>query len=733
MPDNRILEPLSSGHSSAAADLVAEAIIAERDGSRALATSLLSRAMSLAPDWDEPLIRMAQCRRAEHKMKEARALYRKATSLPRCRVECFISAGVLALQDNEPHEAFDYLSRATDMEPTNHEAWHALAFASMEMELPGLACHAITVAGRLAPHRLPYALMHRDLMAAVGGEFQVAIESPPWTPAVELACEAKIARQAGYLQEAIALAETALELQPNDVDILQLMASLRDANLEPEISEKLLRDAFQQRQNDVDIRNDLAVALGRQYKYGEAMILLENAVISPVKSPMILLNRAIIKASAGEISGSMADVQLASPYAPAELLALTECSLLPYQEGTTAEIMLAAMKRLASSTPEDRPPLTKINNFDPDRILRVGLLSHTLKRHPVGWLTCAGFEQLDREKFKLQCFGHYVEHDPFAVRFDRLAEKWHECAGKNLLEIGELIAENEVDILVDLSGIGDSGLLGALAYRPAPVQVKWVGTQAATTGMRRVDWIITDRWETPDGYERFYTERLLRLPDGYVCYSPPVSPPSVTPLPALGNGFVTFGCFNNLTKITDETLGLWGRILSRVQNARLVLRCPQFSEVMIPPRFRERAALYGIDVERLELRGRAAHHQFISGYQDVDIALDPVPYSGGLTTCESLFMGVPVITLAGEFFAARHSVSHLCNVGLSDCVTNSAEAYVDRAVSIASDLKALAILRAGLRQQVLESPLCDAPRFGRNLGNALRDVWREYCQSHGGA
>ncbi|OYV67980.1 MAG: glycosyltransferase, partial [Acidiphilium sp. 21-60-14] len=125
--------------------------------------------------------------------------------------------------------------------------------------------------------------------------------------------------------------------------------------------------------------------------------------------------------------------------------------------------------------------------------------------------------------------------------------------------------------------------------------------------------------------------------------------------------------------------------------------------------------------------------QFISGYQDVDIALDPVPYSGGLTTCESLFMGVPVITLAGEFFAARHSVSHLCNVGLSDCVTNSTEAYVDRAVSIASDLQALAIRRAGLRQQVLESPLCDAPRFGRNLGNALRDVWREYCQSHGGA
>lgn len=634
-----------------------------------------------------------------------------------------------SLYENEPHEAFGYLSRATDLAPKNHEAWHALAVASLELELPGLAYHAITVAGQLAPHRLPYAVMYRDLQAVVAADAGREIEIPRWTSAVELACEAKIARQAGYLQEAIALAETALELQPNDVDLLQLMASLRDANLEPEISEKLLRDAFQQKPNDIDIRNDLAVALGRQYRYGEAMELLENIIISPATSSTILLNRSVIRASAGEISGSMSDVQLARPYASPELLALTECSLLPYQEGTTAETLLASMKRLAASLPEDCPPLIKVDNYDPERTLRIGLLSHTLKRHPVGWLTCAGFEQLDNASFKLQCFGHYVEHDTFAMRFSRLAEAWHECAGEGAREIAELVAENKIDILIDLSGIGDNGLLSVLAHRPAPVQMKWVGTQAATTGMRRVDWFITDRWETPDGYERFYTERLLRLPDGYVCYSPPINPPSVTPLPALENGFITFGCFNNLTKITDKTLKLWGDILLRMRNARLILRCPQFSEEMIPPRFRKRAASFGIDVDRLELRGRAAHRQFISGYQDVDIALDPVPYSGGLTTCEALFMGVPVITLAGEFFAARHSISHLCNAGLFDCVTDSAQVYVDRAVAIASDTEALAARRASLRKQVLESPLCDAPRFGRNFGNALRGVWREYCHS----
>lgn len=300
--------------------------------------------------------------------------------------------------------------------------------------------------------------------------------------------------------------------------------------------------------------------------------------------------------------------------------------------------------------------------------------------------------------------------------------------GWSAQKIAEKIAEENIDILIDLSGYGDTGELPVLAFRPAPVQVKWVGMQSTTTGLDEVDFFITDRWETPDGFERFYSERLLRLDDGYVCYTPPPGAAPVSMLPALANGHVTFGCFNNVMKITDSTLSLWARIFERLPTARMILRCPQFSETSNVERFLARAGAAGLAPARLDLRGHAKHPEFLATYREVDIALDPFPYTGGLTTCEALFMGVPVVTLAGETFAGRHSTSHLSNVGLEDWVTTTKTDYLQRAIAATEDLDGLAHLRETLRARVLDSPLCDAPRFGRSLGKALRSAWRMYCR-----
>jgi len=303
----------------------------------------------------------------------------------------------------------------------------------------------------------------------------------------------------------------------------------------------------------------------------------------------------------------------------------------------------------------------------------------------------------------------------------------HRIEGLDNAGIAALIAAQDIDILIDLSGFCDGGRAPVMAYRAAPVQMKWVGSQASTTGVAEIDWMISDRWETPPGYEDFYTEKLLRLADGYVCYRPPAHAPAVGNLPALANSHVTFGCFNNLAKLTDDTLRLWAVLLDRLPTARLTLRCPQFSETNVRERFPARAQALGLDPSRLILEGRASHREFIASYRGIDIALDPYPYSGGLTTCEAMFMGVPVITLAGDFFAARHSVSHLSNVGLTVCIATTPDEYIDRAVALASDLPALAALRTGLRARVLASPLCDAPRFGRSLGAGLRTAWHRYC------
>jgi predicted O-linked N-acetylglucosamine transferase (SPINDLY family) len=242
-----------------------------------------------------------------------------------------------------------------------------------------------------------------------------------------------------------------------------------------------------------------------------------------------------------------------------------------------------------------------------------------------------------------------------------------------------------------------------------------------------MDWFLTDRWETPEGFDRFYSEKLLRLPDGYVCYSPPPYAPDVVPPPALANGWVTFGCFNNLAKITPRVIATWTTILRQVPESRLVLKTHQFSDVATANAFRTAFAAEGISAERLELRGPSGHRAFMAEYGDIDIVLDPFPYSGGLTTCEALWMGVPTIALPGEIFASRHSASHLSNAGLADWVTGSVDEYISMAVARAADVPALAALRAGLRERVRRSPLCDAPRFGKNLGVALRHAWRAWC------
>jgi protein O-GlcNAc transferase len=199
------------------------------------------------------------------------------------------------------------------------------------------------------------------------------------------------------------------------------------------------------------------------------------------------------------------------------------------------------------------------------------------------------------------------------------------------------------------------------------------------------------------------------------------------PLPAIANGYITFGCFNNLAKVTPRVIATWCTILLRVPGSRMVLKTQQFGDEPTAERVRSGFAAHGIGAERIELRGGSGHRAFMRQYNDIDIVLDPFPYSGGLTTCESLWMGVPTVAMPGEIFASRHSMSHLSNAGLADWVAEDLASYRDIAVAKASDIEALVALRSGLRATVKESPLCDAPRFGRNLGTALRFAWQDWC------
>lgn len=710
-------------------DALAEAIRLELRQGHEAARALLHQIAIQYADWDDPWLRIGQSLRQEGRFAEACTAYDAGLARNPHRIEALLARGVLALQNEGPQESIQYLRRATEIDPAQHQAWHALACAFAALAFPDAAGNAITRACILEPGNLVYAFHHAEILQS--DENACSAPSPEWPEAVRLALAGRNAAKRGRLGEAADALEAAVALKPNDPQLLKMLAAIYLGETRPDLAEPLLHKAHDLAPDDTSIINDWAVALGRLYRFGEAEAVMGKLPKNQAVPATMLFNRATLRAAIGDFDGSRDDITQARDDADPRAALRTECTLLPYRSGIDAMALREAMARLGASLPcGDGPAMRNrpATLCDQDGMLRIGLLSNTLRQHPVGWLTLAGLEMLDKAAFSLHCFGHFEPRDGFAADFARHVRSWHSIDGLDDRGVAERIGQENIDILIDLGGFGDGGRLGVLAHRAAPVQMKWVGSQASTTGVPAVDWFITDRWETPDGFDHFYTERLLRLADGYVCYRPPPESPAVSLLPALGNGHVTFGCFNNLAKFTDETLRLWARLLERLPGARLSLRCPQFSEPPVLERFPQRAARHGLDPARLELRGRAPHPVFIAGYREIDIALDPVPYSGGLTTCEALYMGVPVITLAGDFFAARHSVSHISNVGVVGCIADTADDYVERALAMASDLPTLAALRAELRWRVLASPLCDATRFGRSLGEALRSTWHEHCR-----
>jgi predicted O-linked N-acetylglucosamine transferase (SPINDLY family) len=297
--------------------------------------------------------------------------------------------------------------------------------------------------------------------------------------------------------------------------------------------------------------------------------------------------------------------------------------------------------------------------------------------------------------------------------------------------LADRIREDRIDILVDLAGHTANNRLLVFARKPAPVQATWLG-YPNTSGLAAMDYFLSDAVETPPGAEKWFSEEVIRLPDDYACYLPPAYAPEVGPLPAQGRGHVTFGCFNNLAKVNGEVVALWARLLHRMGNSRLVLKTHSLGDTGVRERYHAMFEAHGVDRKRVDLLARSPHPELLAHYNKIDIALDPFPWSGGITTCEALWMGVPVVTLAGETFAGRHSASHLHNVGLGDWVVETPEEYLMIAERWSRDVAALAELRAGLRGRMARSALTDGERLTRSLETAYRKMWARYCDGEHG-
>jgi protein O-GlcNAc transferase len=366
------------------------------------------------------------------------------------------------------------------------------------------------------------------------------------------------------------------------------------------------------------------------------------------------------------------------------------------------------------------------NQRDADRILRIGYISPDFRNHSVGIFIEPVLVNHDRRQFTVACYSNVAHPDADTERMKTSVDLWREIVNRSNEEVAEQIRADGIDILIDLSGHTLDNRLPVLSHKPAPIQATWIGYHN-TTGMPAVDYRITDRFaDPPNTTETFGTETLWRLPDAFFVYVPPNIAPPPSPLPMLTSGHITFGSFNTFVKIRPIIVDLWAQLLTSLPNSRFLMAG------VIPAavdRARKMFEQRGISTNRIEFVRWKNFREALEIQAKADISLDSFPWNGHTTTCHSLWMGVPVVSLAGPTAISRAGASVLANLGLADdWLANTPEDYVRLARRWAENPDGLAKLRSSLRQRMSDSPLCDVPKFMRGIESAYRSMWRKWCE-----
>ena len=429
------------------------------------------------------------------------------------------------------------------------------------------------------------------------------------------------------------------------------------------------------------------------------------------------------------VTEGLAHLRLATVLAPDWSVGWSNLLLCCNYDDQASPAQVAAAHRLygqrfAAPTPAPGPAERATEpGLDPERRLRVGLLSPDFRQHSVAYFLEPLLEARDRQRVAYFAYAALARADGVTARLQRHVEGWRVIERLSDDGAAALMRADRLDVLIDLAGHTAHNRLGVLAQRPAPVQMTYLG-YPNTTGLSAVDWRITDRWADPPGLtEAWHSERLLRLPEGFVCYRPPADSPPVDAAPADPARPVTFATFNQLAKISPRAIALWGRVLGAVPGARLLIKGPAFADPDTRAAFARRLASSPLGGHRVHLLPpNADQRDHLAAYGQVDIALDTTPYGGTTTTCEALWMGVPVVTLAGATHAARVGVSLLSRAGLPELVASGEDDYVRIAAALAADPHRLQTLRVGLRRRMTAAGLTDAPRFARGFESALRQA-----------
>jgi predicted O-linked N-acetylglucosamine transferase (SPINDLY family) len=602
---------------------------------------------------------------AAHRYAEARQVCEPLLAAHPDEPEVLHLAGLVRFRQGEAEAAIDQLSRALDIKPDSADILANLGLMQQELGHDDAAAACFAAAADLAPYDL-----------TLRGRLAHALYRMHDYPAAEAIYRDLIAKQPG-----------SGELYNELGFVLRAQSKLDEAL-------GAFRRASELRPDSRAAWNNLASLLLVYGRYREAADAHRRVLaVDPSVAPVTYLN-------------IMSTMTYSDAFTPAERAAVAH---------EFATRCAAPIQRQA------RPGLG--NSRDPDRRLRIGYVSSDLYDHPVAWNLEPLLAHHDRTRFDVVCYADVPEPDAMTARLRALVDGWWPIAGKSDEQVAAQIRADGIDVLLVVAGRLDRNRPLVTAYRPAPVQVSLFDT--ATSGLGSMDYLVADPVLVPRGTTEPFVERVLRLPTLFA-YAPPPAAPDVKQRPAAAPGVVTFGSFHNPAKLSDEALRLWGDVLRALPGARLKLK---YRNWFANEGLRRRVlTALGVDAARIDFAtGDVPRAEYLCVYDEVDIALDPLPFTGATSTFEALWMGVPVITMLGETMAGRWSASLLRAVALDDLVMRTSAAYVSHAVSLATDPQRLGLMRATLRERVRRSPLCNGPQRARHLERAFRAIWRRWC------
>jgi predicted O-linked N-acetylglucosamine transferase (SPINDLY family) len=700
------------------------------------AVTAYRRAVELKPTYFEAHNNLGNALRDLGKLEEAIVACRMALTLQPKYAEAHANLGNALSDQGKLEEAVAAYQKALELKPNLAEAQSNLGNALRDLgrlEEAVAACHkAVELRPSYAEahYNLGNALRIQGKLEEVVVAYQRALDlKPHLAPAHNNL--GNVLNEQGKLEKAMEAFQKALALKPDYAEahnnlgiVLRRLGQLDEAKAAHFRALELKPDFAEAHYN-------LGNALGNQVKLYDAVVAYQRAIELKPDFAEAHNNLANALSAQGKLEEAVAAYRKALELEPNFAEAHSNLLLaMNYDARFSQESIFVESRRWdeTHATPFSSSDKIYANTRDPHRPLRVGYISPDFRKHSVSYFADPLIAEHDRRSFEVFCYAEVEKPDDKTARIRALADVWRSTVGASDSAVAEWIRKDRIDILVDLAGHTAKNRLPVLASKPAPVQVTWLG-YPNTTGLSAMDYRLTDEIADPeDATDTLSSEKLVRLPNGFLCYSLLNEAPNISEPPALRDGHVTFGSFNNITKVTPDVVETWARVLDRVPRSRLLIKNRSLADEETRNRYLEMFLLHGIEKERVELRSWIESSSGHLGlYNRVDVALDPFPYNGTTTTCEALLMGVPVVTLCGDRHSGRVGASILSRVALTDLIAETSEAYVETAVELANSADRLSELRTGLRDRVQRSPLCDSRGFARKVEVEYRRLWRHWC------